>query len=243
MSLEGLTQIDILTGFFSSFFAVVCIIMGIIIISKYLKFQRKELFTFGLTWIFLGSSWWGSSLSFFNYLFFDVAYDFVLLLFIGEVFFPLTVIFWLYSFSYILYPNSKNKIALNKTGNPGLSKAGTGDVLAGLAAGFLAKTQDLFKSAVAASFINGHIGDLLLKKKKDMVEDTRIVVVGCAGKFNRVKKIEEYLKGKKTGALEIDGIGQMHELKFTKKRSLEPSYLERCASVQLERGISNTIRG
>ena len=112
MSLVGLTQIDILTGIFSTFFALVCIIMGLIIISKFLKFRRKELFTFGLTWIFLGSSWWGSSLSFFNYLFFDVAYDFILLLFIGEVFFPLTVIFWIYSFSYILYPDTKEKIAM-----------------------------------------------------------------------------------------------------------------------------------
>lgn len=112
MSLEGLTQIDILTGIFSSIFAIVCIIMGAIIISKYFKFKRKELFTFGLTWIFLGSSWWGSSLSFFNYFFFDVAYEFVLLLFVGEVFFPLTIVFWLYSFSFLLYPKAKNKIAL-----------------------------------------------------------------------------------------------------------------------------------
>lgn len=112
MSLEGLTQIDILTGIFSTIFAIVCILMGAIIISKYYKFKTKELFTFGLTWIFLGSSWWGNSLSFFNYLFFDVAYDLVLLLFIGEVFFPLTVILWMYSFSFLLYPKAKNKIAL-----------------------------------------------------------------------------------------------------------------------------------
>src|SRR3989338_6276748 len=73
---------------------------------------------------------------------------------------------------------SKNKIAFNRTGNQGMTKAGTGDVLAGLVVGFLAKTQDLFKSAVAGSFINGYVGDQLLKKKKgysfiasDIVED------------------------------------------------------------------------
>lgn len=73
---------------------------------------------------------------------------------------------------------SRNKIALNKTGNPGMAKAGTGDVLAGLAAGFLAKTQDLFKSALAAAYLNGYLGDLLLKKRKgysfiasDILED------------------------------------------------------------------------
>jgi len=61
---------------------------------------------------------------------------------------------------------SRNKITFNKTGNPGMAKAGTGDILAGLAAGFLAKTKDLFKSAIAASYINGYVGDLLLRKKK-----------------------------------------------------------------------------
>lgn len=73
---------------------------------------------------------------------------------------------------------SKNKISYNRTGNQGMTKAGTGDVLAGLAAGFLGKTGDMFKSAAAASFINGLAGDLLLKKKKgysfiasDLIED------------------------------------------------------------------------
>jgi len=73
---------------------------------------------------------------------------------------------------------SRNKIAYNRTGNQGMTKAGTGDVLAGLVLGFLGKTKDLFKSAVAAAYINGYIGDNLLKKKKgysfiasDIVED------------------------------------------------------------------------
>lgn len=73
---------------------------------------------------------------------------------------------------------SRNKIAYNRTGNQGMTKAGTGDVLAGLAVGFLAKTQDLFKSAVAASYVNGLVADQLLRKKKgysfiasDILED------------------------------------------------------------------------
>lgn len=61
---------------------------------------------------------------------------------------------------------SRNKIAFNRTGNQGMTKAGTGDVLAGLTGGFLAKTRDLFKSAVAGSYINGYVGDVLLKRKK-----------------------------------------------------------------------------
>ncbi|MBI2138736.1 NAD(P)H-hydrate dehydratase [Candidatus Woesearchaeota archaeon] len=61
---------------------------------------------------------------------------------------------------------SKEKIAYNKTGNPGMAKAGTGDVLAGLCVGFLGQGLSLFQSAVNAAYINGAMGDLLLKKKK-----------------------------------------------------------------------------
>lgn len=61
---------------------------------------------------------------------------------------------------------SRNKIAFNRTGNQGMTKAGTGDVLAGLIVGFLAKSNDLFKSAIAGCYINGAVADILLKKKK-----------------------------------------------------------------------------
>ncbi|MBI2665369.1 NAD(P)H-hydrate dehydratase [Candidatus Woesearchaeota archaeon] len=83
---------------------------------------------------------------------------------------------------------SQNKIAFNRTGNQGMTKAGTGDILAGLAVGFLAKTQDMFKSAVAAAYINGFIGDILLKKKRgysfiasDILEDLE--------KINKIEKM------------------------------------------------------
>ncbi|MBT4935602.1 NAD(P)H-hydrate dehydratase [Candidatus Woesearchaeota archaeon] len=88
---------------------------------------------------------------------------------------------------------SRNKIAYNRTGNQGMTKAGTGDVLAGLAVGFLAKTRDLFKSAVAASYINGFVGDQLLKKKKgyafiasDIIDD--LSKISTMGAFKTVPK-------------------------------------------------------
>ncbi len=61
---------------------------------------------------------------------------------------------------------SKNKIFYNKTGNAGMTKGGTGDVLAGLCAGFLAQSNDMLQSAVNSAYFNGMIGDILLKKKK-----------------------------------------------------------------------------
>lgn len=75
---------------------------------------------------------------------------------------------------------SKNKIFYNKTGNAGMTKGGTGDVLAGLCAGFLAQSKDMLQSAINAAYFNGLIGDILLKKKRgfsylasDMVEEIK----------------------------------------------------------------------
>ena len=75
---------------------------------------------------------------------------------------------------------SRQKVAFNRTGNPGMSKAGTGDVLSGICVGLLAKTKDLFKSAVASAYLNGLLGDELAKKKKgftflasDMLDDLK----------------------------------------------------------------------
>lgn len=57
------------------------------------------------------------------------------------------------------------KTRLNETGNPGMTKGGTGDTLAGLCAGFLAQSRLPFESACAAAFVNGRCGDLLEKEK------------------------------------------------------------------------------
>ncbi|MFO8015509.1 MAG: NAD(P)H-hydrate dehydratase [Candidatus Woesearchaeota archaeon] len=60
---------------------------------------------------------------------------------------------------------SKDKTAYNKTGNPVMTKGGTGDVLAGLCAGFLTQTKDPFRSACMAAYLNGAVGDYLKKRK------------------------------------------------------------------------------
>jgi NAD(P)H-hydrate epimerase len=78
---------------------------------------------------------------------------------------------------------TKNKIYYNKTGNVGMTKAGTGDVLAGLAAGFYSQNNNNLEAAKLAAYYNGLIGDILLKKKKgftylasDMVEEIRKII-------------------------------------------------------------------
>jgi len=60
---------------------------------------------------------------------------------------------------------SPEKIKLNETGNEGMTKGGTGDVLAGLTAGLISQHLDNFTAACCAAFINGTAGDFLYKLK------------------------------------------------------------------------------
>ena len=61
----------------------------------------------------------------------------------------------------IASPNGK--ISLNKTGNAGMTKGGTSDVLAGLIAA-LYSTNNAYPSAATGCYINGLAGDKLYKK-------------------------------------------------------------------------------
>jgi NAD(P)H-hydrate epimerase len=72
---------------------------------------------------------------------------------------------------------SKTKIEENKTGHPGMTHGGTGDVLAGIIAGLIAQGNDAFTSCKIATFVNGKIGEKLGKKQgfgylaSDMVKE------------------------------------------------------------------------
>ena len=54
---------------------------------------------------------------------------------------------------------------VNITGNAWMTVGGTGDVLTGIVAAFLAQGCDTFRAACAAAFLNGLVGDYLVKTK------------------------------------------------------------------------------
>lgn len=62
------------------------------------------------------------------------------------------------------YISDGNIIYENQTGNAGMTKGGTGDVLAGIVAGLYA-SNDAFTSALAGAYLNGLAGDKLYEKK------------------------------------------------------------------------------
>lgn len=59
---------------------------------------------------------------------------------------------------------TSQKYKLNRTGNPGMTKGGTGDTLAGFCVGFIAQGMRMFEAACLAAEINGKIADNLARK-------------------------------------------------------------------------------
>jgi NAD(P)H-hydrate epimerase len=58
------------------------------------------------------------------------------------------------------------RVAINRTGNPYMTKGGTGDTLAGICGSLLAQGNEPFYSACAAAYINGKAGDIAARDLK-----------------------------------------------------------------------------
>ncbi len=60
-------------------------------------------------------------------------------------------------------PDSK-RVYINNTGNTGLSKGGSGDVLAGIIGGFIAQGFELNDALTSAVFVHGYTGDIVSER-------------------------------------------------------------------------------
>lgn len=110
MGLEDLTPDDILYGSLSLILVVISIIVGLRILSKYFRYKQKTLIPVGLSWIFITSAWWVSAFSFVLLAIFDFRFNAFWYLFFENAFSPLALIFWIYSFTTLLYPKWKKII-------------------------------------------------------------------------------------------------------------------------------------
>ena len=54
---------------------------------------------------------------------------------------------------------------VNKSGNPGMATAGSGDILSGITGTFLAQIEDPFEAAVMAVYVHGLAGDMAKDEK------------------------------------------------------------------------------
>lgn len=66
-------------------------------------------------------------------------------------------------------------VFINKTNSSYMTKAGTGDTLAGIASGLIAQGNNVLDSACAAAYINGYTGRLVAKAKKEALSPVDII--------------------------------------------------------------------
>ncbi len=64
--------------------------------------------------------------------------------------------------------NCNGEIFINVTGNAGMAKAGSGDVLAGMIASFVAQGVDMYSAAKCGVYLHGLAGDVVKKTKGEI---------------------------------------------------------------------------
>ena len=72
-------------------------------------------------------------------------------------------------------------VFVNTTGNPGMAMGGTGDMLTGMIASFVAQGLTPFDSAVSAVYIHGLCGDITAKEmsQRGMTVDNMLELLGA----------------------------------------------------------------
>ena len=66
-------------------------------------------------------------------------------------------------------------VRTNHTGNSGMTVGGTGDVLAGITAAYLAMGAEPFEAACAAAFVSGKAGDVALENMGYNFEASNVI--------------------------------------------------------------------
>ncbi len=82
------------------------------------------------------------------------------------------------------------KVYVNRTGNPGMATAGTGDVLTGIIASLIGQGYDVFDASQLGVYIHGLAGDIAAKKKgeRSMIASDIIEYLPDAFiKYNKMK--------------------------------------------------------
>lgn len=112
MGIEDFSYLDIIRALFALGFVIISLISGFKILGKYFKYKNRYFISVGLTWIFISTPWWPLPITLISVLFFNYALEPLLYLYIMTAFVPLALIFWIISFTNIIYPKYKKQIII-----------------------------------------------------------------------------------------------------------------------------------
>ena len=89
-----------------------------------------------------------------------------------------------------LVAEPRGKVFTNSTGNPGMAKGGSGDVLTGITAAFLGQSGNAYEAAKLAVYVHGLAADLAVKRTgqlsllaTDILNELPIVLKKLSGKL------------------------------------------------------------
>lgn len=108
----SLTPIDTVNGIFSLIFVTISFLVGIIILSRFLKYKERIYFLVGITYILIASPWWPSCVSFLVAISNGIGIAPQVYFLIGNVLTPIAIVFWLLAFTEFLY-SEKRKLILS----------------------------------------------------------------------------------------------------------------------------------
>lgn len=80
----------------------------------------------------------------------------------------------------------EGKTFFNPTGNPGMAKGGSGDVLLGIITSLLAQSYSPFESAVAGTYLHGFAGDFAEKEKGNYAMLATDMIENLGNAFNSI---------------------------------------------------------
>ena len=102
-----LTIIEILNFIFSLVGLIIAVFIGLKVISKYFEYGSREYLLIGLVFILLTEPWWPSIILFLSLIITGSYIKLEIILLLGNIFLPLTTLFWLVAFNNLL--NYKRK--------------------------------------------------------------------------------------------------------------------------------------
>jgi hypothetical protein len=108
----ALNPLDILNGVFSLIFVAISLFVGLVILTRYIKYRERIYFLVGSTWILISSPWWPSCVSFIVAIFNGIGIPPQVYFLIGNVFTPIAIVLWLLAFTEFLYSEKRKLILL-----------------------------------------------------------------------------------------------------------------------------------